>query len=57
MAPAAPAWRYPDFGPRLIAATPVRHSSTNPSGAMMAMNSSTLGELPVTWKTKWLAVA
>ena len=38
--------------PRLTAAMPVRHTSTRPSGAMIAMNCSILDVRPVTSKTK-----
>ena len=48
---------YIPSGPRLIAATPVRHTSTRPSGFMIAMNCSILDIRPVISKMKCSVLA
>ena len=53
----APAWIHIPSGPRPIAATPVRDTSTRPSGRIRSMNWLILAELPVISNTKLSVVA
>ena len=48
---------YIPCGPRFMAATPVRQTSTRPSGFMIAMNCSILETLPVISKMKCSVLA